>query len=145
DPTSPVIEHNIIDGNQFGGIAVTTNASATILQNIIRNTTGYYPPGLYFGAYTNGNGIVGSTSGQLNITDNLIYNNVATGITFYGPTAATSITSNTLYGNATFQSIAFTDIGAQISLFAPTVPPILVNNIIVSATANPTVYCLAPT
>ena len=144
-PTTPVIQHNTIDGNQFGGIIVTNNASAQILQNIIRNSTGYYPPGTYFGGYANGNGIVSSTSGQLNIDDNLIYNNAATGISFYEPTAATSITSNTLYGNATFQSIAFTDIGAQISLFAPTVPPILVNNIIVGTTANPTVYCLAPT
>jgi len=143
--TSPVIQHNTIDGNQFGGIMVTNSASATILQNIIRNSTGYYPPGVYFGGYANGNGIVSSTSGQLNIDDNLIYNNAATGITFYEPSAATSITSNTLYGNATFLSIPFTDIGAQISLFAPAVPPILVNNIVVGITANPTIYCLAPT
>ncbi len=144
-PTSPVIQHNTIDGNQFGGINVTNNAAATILQNIIRNSPGYYPPGLYFGAYTNGNGIVSSTSGQLNINDNLIYNNAATGITFYAPTAATSITSNTLYGNGTFQSIPFTDIGAQLSLFAPAVPPILVNNIVAGTASYPTVYCLAPT
>ena len=144
DPTSPVIQRNILDGNQFGGIMVANNASATILRNVIRNTQGYYPPGVYTGGYTNGFGIVSSTSGQLNIDDNLIYNNAGPGITFFSPSAATTITSNTLYGNATFQMVPFTDIGAQISLFAPAVPPILVNNIVGGTSANPTVFCQAP-
>jgi parallel beta-helix repeat protein len=145
DLTTPVIQHNTIDGNQFGGIMVSSKASATILHNIIRNTPGYFPSGTYIGAYTNGFGILSSNSAQLNIDDNLIYNNAGPGITFFAPTAASTITSNTLYGNATFLSIPFTDLGAQISLFAPTIPPILVNNIVVGATANPTVYCVAPT
>src|SRR5579871_2653573 len=58
DPTSPVIQRNILDGNQFGGIMVANNASATILRNVIRNTPGYFPPGVYIGGYTNGFGIV---------------------------------------------------------------------------------------
>ncbi len=145
DPTSATIQRNLIDGNQFGGIIAAKNASALILHNIIRNTTGSYPPGTYFGAYANGYGIVSSSSGQLNIDDNLIYNNAGPGITFYSPSAATTITSNTVYGNATFLSIPFTDLGAQVSIFAPGVPPILANNIVVGTTANPTVYCQAPT
>ena len=73
-----------------GGIIAAKNASALILHNIIRNTTGYYPPGLYVGAYANGYGIVSSSSGQLNIDDNLIYNNAGHRIPFFSPSAATT-------------------------------------------------------
>ncbi|HEY6374227.1 MAG TPA: right-handed parallel beta-helix repeat-containing protein, partial [Edaphobacter sp.] len=143
DPTSPVIQHNVIDNNQSGGILVASNASATILQNIIRNSPGVLLPSAK--SYPGGYGILSSNSGQLNIDDNLIYNNSGPGISLFSPTAATPITSNTLYGNATVVSFPYVDTGAQISLSAPAVPPIFVNNIVVGTAAFPTVYCVAPT